>query len=435
VSILVINAGSSSVKCGVFDFETLEPVTRGLLDWGGRGERATVTLQHGSNCLLSEEIEAPDYRSAVIEMLARLREAHSKVTGSSLSVRAVGHRLIHGGEELREPVLINDSMKQKIRRTAHLAPLHIPPGLETIDALEAALPESPQIGLFDTAFFARMPPAAYLYPVPYEWYEQWGIRRFGFHGISHSYCTLRAAELLQERRAADEELPYLRHPAAALRQDAADTQDVFSSAARPKSALSRIVICHLGQGASATAVLDGDAVMNTMGFTPLEGLTMGTRSGTVDPGLLLHVQRQHQLTLNELDRILHKESGLLGLSGVSADFRKVEAAAADGHERALLALDVYAYRIRSAIGALAVSIGGLDALVFAGGIGENSSRLRTDVCRGLECLGVELDADQNESCEPDKDIASANSQARVLVIRTREEFMIARETRRLVMQS
>jgi len=400
VSILVINAGSSSVKFALFDFDTLEPIARGLLDWPGTASHATITLEPHLAEPVRKELDLPDYRSGVIEALKMLRETILGAGRSELAIRVVGHRLIHGGEEIRRPVLIDDETKKLIARFSHLAPLHIPAGLDAIAATEAALPGVPQVGLFDTAFFSDIPPAAYLYPVPYHWYQDWGIRRFGFHGTSHAYCTEQAAEL--------------------LRRDRADL---------------RLVICHLGQGGSATAVRNGVAVTNTMGFTPLEGFMMGTRSGTLDPGLLLYVQREHGLSVEQLDDILHHKSGLLGVSGLSSDFRQVEAAAARGHARAQLALDVYAYRVRAMVGALAVTIGGLDALVFTGGIGENSAWLRAEVCKGLECLGVELDGRHNADCRPDADVATPGAAARVLVIHTREDLMIARQARRLVSKS
>ncbi len=405
--VLVVNAGSSSVKFGLFDFQTLQPSARALLDWGGSSQRATLTItpcttgEHDSNSSKPTrcELDAPDYRTAVARGLELLCGTASGLHGDR-SVRVVGHRLIHGGEEIRQPVFIDATMKQTIRRFLHLAPLHIPAGLEAIEATEAALPGVPQVGLFDTAFFAHIPPCAYLYPVPYEWYTDWGIRRFGFHGTSHAYCTLRAHEMLGRG---------------------------------PKGV--RLVICHLGQGSSATAVAEGVAVTNTMGFTPLEGFMMGTRSGTVDPGIILYVQREKGLTVEQVDEILHHRSGLLGISGLSSDFRRVEQAAQQGHERSRLALEVYAYRVRTMIGALAVTLGGLDALVFTGGIGENSSWLRSEACRGLECLGVYLDAEKNLMTRPDDDVAKADSPARVLLIHTREDLMIAREARRLVLES
>jgi acetate kinase len=407
VSILVVNAGSSSVKFGLFDFETLAPAARALLDWAGSSHRATLTITPSAYAApglvpsvpTRSEIEAPDYRSAVTRALEVLCRPESGLAGIR-PIRVVGHRLIHGGEEIRKPVRIDAAMKKTICRFIHLAPLHIPAGLEAIEATETALPNVPQIGLFDTAFFADIPPYAYLYPVPYEWYTEWGVRRFGFHGTSHAYCAGRAHELLG------------RGPNGV-----------------------RLVICHLGQGSSATAVADGVAVTNTMGFTPLEGFMMGTRSGTVDPGILIYAQREKGLSVQQLDEVLHHKSGLLGISGLSSDFRRVELAAKEGHARARLALDVYAYRVRTMVGALVVTLGGLDGLVFTGGIGENSSWLRAEVCRGLECLGVRLDPSKNVSEKPDADVAAADSSARVLLIHTREDLMIAREARRLALET
>ncbi len=401
MSILVINAGSSSVKFALFCFEDLQPRARGLLDWAGEASQATVSLTPAdtesiTRAPISRQLHVPDYRSGVMAALELLEEAG--LVDQQSPIRVVGHRLIHGGEEIRRPVWIDAAMKEAIARYTHLAPLHIPAGLEAIAATETALPDVPQAGLFDTAFFAHVPPAAYLYPLPYQWYEDWGIRRFGFHGISHAYCTSRASEML-----------------------GSDQKGL------------RLVICHLGQGASATAVRDGVAVTNTMGFTPLEGFPMGSRSGTVDPGILLYVMREKGLSIDQLDGILHNESGLLGMSGVSSDFRQVETAAEQGHPRAQLALDVYTHRVRELIGSLTVTLGGIDALVFTGGIGENSSRLRADVCRGLECLGLHLDTTSNDRCHPDTDVATTDSAGRILVIHTREDLMIAREGRQLLL--
>ena len=404
MSILVVNAGSSTVKFGLFDFETLEPAGRAMLDWAGSSHRARfeLVLTPGKHAPPTQsfqgDLEAPNYRAAVEQALEHLGK-HLSGVGPARTIRVIGHRLIHGGEQIRCPVRIDDEMKKTIARFTHLAPLHIPAGLEAICATETVLPGILQIGVFDTAFFAHIPPYAYLYPVPYEWYSEWGIRRFGFHGTSHAYCTARATEML----------------------------------GRGPDGL-RLVICHLGQGSSATAVRDGVAVTNTMGFTPLEGFMMGTRSGTIDPGILLYVQREKGLSVQQLDEVLHHRSGLLGISGLSSDFRQVEQAARQGHARAQLALDMYAYRVRAMIGALAVTLGGVDALVFAGGIGENSRWLRAEVCRGLECLGVELDGGRNAVLDPDADLAAVGSRVRVLVIHTREDLMIAREARRLATQ-
>ncbi len=395
MSILVVNAGSSSVKFALFRLDGLVPTANALLDWHGQSNTASLTLSRSKGETETYQVDAADYRSGVANSLKIIRQAMSD--NAEPEIRLVGHRLIHGGEQFRGPVRIDAKMKETIAGFAPLAPLHIPPGLDAIAASETALPEATHVGVFDTAFFGELAPSIFLYPLPYEWYEQWGIRRFGYHGISHEYCSGRAVEML----------------------DNATDQ-------------TRMIICHLGQGASLTAVRGGVAVNNTMGFTPLEGLMMGTRSGTIDPAILLHVQREHGLSVDDIGDTLHKQSGLLGLSGVSSDFRKVEQAAASGHERAQLALSVYAHRIREQIGAYTVTLGGLDALVFTGGIGENSSGLRREVCRGLECVGVNLDSELNKAPHADCDISSEGTPVRILVIHTRENLLIARQAKELM---
>jgi acetate kinase len=390
MSIVVVNAGSSSIKFGLFDFETLASQVRGLLEWGDGDTEATLTLTPADGEATCHQIVASDHQEGVAAALRHLVSDHA-------AVRAVGHRLIHGGEELRRPVLIDDAVKKVISRYSDLAPLHIPAGLEAIAATEAALPGVPQVGLFDTGFFGDLPPAEYIYPVPYEWYQSWGIRRFGFHGISHAYCAARAEEMLAG----------------------------YASS-------SRLILCHLGQGCSVTAVRDGVARTNSLGYTSLDGLPMGTRCGSIDPGILLHVQRQHGLSLEDVSQALNKQSGLFGISGVSADLRKIEQAAALGNERAQLAIDVFVHRVRATIGSAAVTLGGVDALVFAGGIGENSPALRQAICRGLQCLGLALDPHANLNQGPDFDVATPDSQPRILLIHAREDLMIAKETRRLL---
>lgn len=393
MSILVVNAGSSSIKFGLFDFETLVASVRGTLEWREGDSEAELTLTRLDGETSSRRISAFDHHGAVAATI-------DLMVADRAMVRAVGHRLIHGGEEIREPVRIDDAVKKIITRYRDLAPLHIPAGLEAIAATEAALPGVPQAGIFDTGFFGQLSPAEYIYPVPYEWYQSWGIRRFGFHGISHAYCAARAAEMLAGYACSK-----------------------------------RLILCHLGQGCSAAGVRDGVAQTNSLGYTSLEGLPMGTRCGSIDPGVLLYVQRQRGMPLEELSEILHKRSGLLGISGLSADFRELEEAAAQGDERAQLAIDVFVHRIRATIGSVAVTLGGLDGLVFAGGIGENSPLLRSEICRGLECLGVELDHTANMTHGPDFDVATSDSRARILLIHAREDLMIARETQRLVRAS
>jgi acetate kinase len=362
-AVLVFNAGSSSLKFALFDA-------------GSEGEAA------------SGAFETPDPAAAVTQVLAKL---------PARRLTAVGHRVVHGGPEFSQGVRVGAGVRDAIGRLAEIAPLHNPRALAVLEAAERALPGVPQVAVFDTAFFAALPERARVYPLPWEWYEQWGVRRFGFHGLSHAYCAARAAELL----------------------------------GRPADGV-RLVTCHLGQGCSAAGVFAGAPVATTMGFTPLEGLMMGSRSGSFDPGILLYALHRQGLGAAELDEILNHASGLFGVSGVSADFREVEAAATRGHTRARLALDMYADRVRASIGALAVTLGGVDALVFSAGVGEHSASLRAAVCEGLECLGLHLDLAANARAVADAEVSAGGSRGRIFVLHTREELMIARETRRVL---
>ncbi len=397
MSILVINAGSSSLKFGLFDAEAMEPLASGLIDWTAQSGQAELVVRARGSEEIRSRVDVVDHRAAVVHALRCLAQTQDVGLGRGSTVAVVGHRVVHGGAVFRDSVRIDPEVKAAIGRLAELAPLHNPAALEAIEAAETALPGAPHVAVFDTGFFASLRPDAYVYPLPHEWYTDWGLRRFGFHGISHAYCAGRAAELLG------------RDPAGL-----------------------RLVICHLGNGCSAAAVRGGVALDTTMGYTPMEGLMMGTRSGSVDPGILLHVQRRRGLDAERLDDALNHRSGLLGVSGVSSDYRQVEAAARQGDERARLALDIFARRVRSAVGGLAVCMGGIDALVFTAGVGEHSASLRTAACAGLECLGLRLDPERNAACKPDDDVAHADSPARILAIQTREELMIAREARRLV---
>jgi acetate kinase len=371
MSVLVLNTGSSSLKFTLFDFPGETILAAGQVAWQPE----------------PRGVEAPGCRAAIGEILRQLRE---HLPG----IQCVGHRVVHGGDVFRESARVDPQALSAIQKLCKSAPLHNPLALDAIFAVEAALPHMPQVAVFDTAFFNTLPPAAYVYPTPYEWLTRWGVRRFGFHGISHAWAVGRAAEL----------------------------------AGAP--AEFRVVTCHLGNGCSVTASRAGRAVATSMGFTPMEGLMMGTRSGSIDPGVLLHVMREHGLSADDLDTALNRQSGLLGVSGLSGDFREIERAMNAGHERAALAFAMYADRARSAVGGMAVTLGGLDALVFTGGVGENSARLRAAVCKGLECLQVRLSAGLNESSPVDCDIAAPDSQARIFVIRSREDLLIARECRR-----
>ena len=392
-SVLVLNAGSSSLKFSLFDSAGAEPLAAGQVDWSGDARPAEFRVSWRGLATVREHIQAGGCAAASVHVLRVLSEGRD---AGPAAITAVGHRVVHGGTALTRSVRIDDPVKSEIARLAELAPLHNVPALEVIEATEKALPSVPQIAVFDTAFFDTLPASAYIYPVPFEWFERYGVRRFGFHGISHAYCAARAADLLER-----------------------DAENL------------RVVICHLGNGCSASAVRNGRAAATSMGFTPLDGLAMGTRPGTLDPGVLVYLQRRAGLTLDQLERALQRESGLLGVSGVSASYSEVEAAVRAGNERAGLALAIYQDRVRSTIGGFAAQLGGLDALVFTAGVGENAASLRAAVCRGLDFMGLRLDRRQNESCHPDCDIAAADSKARILVIHTREDLMIAREARRV----
>ena len=393
--ILVFNSGSSTLKFGCFDAETAAVLATGVIGWRG-GEPGGVVRDGNGVELLRHAISAGDHGKAVEQSLRALREVGIIREDGGGGIRAVGHRVVHGGTRFRASVIVDTNTKEAIEAMSVLAPLHNPAAIEVMNAAEASLGRTLQVAVFDTAFFADLPARSHVYPLPYAWYVDWGIRRFGFHGINHEYCSLRVAEL--------------------------------SSAER----ISNLVICHLGNGCSSSAVRDGRPVATTMGFTPLEGLMMGTRAGSVDPGILLHVQRYRGLGPGGILEALNEESGLLGVSGISRDYRDVERAAIEGDERAILALDLYADRVRSAIGGLAVTLGVVDALVFTGGVGENSATLRAAACDGLQCLDIHLDPEKNGASGQDREISAHRSRAKIWVVHAQEELMIARETRRVL---
>ena len=388
MSILVLNAGSSTLKFALFDAAARAELASGLVDWRGTHDAATLDFQTPGSPNLQSDKRISGYGEATDWILRSLAELRFEEP-----ITRVGHRVVHGGTEFRHSVLIDDRVCAALERIAELAPLHNPPALSTIAAARSALPSATHLAAFDTSFFADLPERGFLYPLPYEWYRQYGIRRFGFHGISHEWCAMRTAEMLG--RTGDPSL--------------------------------RIVSCHLGSGCSATAVRGSTPLATTMGFTPLEGLMMGTRSGSIDPGILCYLLEHHGFTAPELEHCLNHDSGLLGVSGVSADLRQIEQALAAGNERAQLALDMFCDRVRATIGALAVTLGGVDALVFTAGVGEHSATVRGQVCDGLQCLGLELDLQANLGTAGDCTIARSGSPGQILVLRTREEQMIARD--------
>lgn len=390
MSILVINAGSTSLKFGLFDDGAVRVLGRGSIDWAD-GHRESAHLRYTSQAggHRQERVSVPDNPTAARVAISSLDERHA--------IHAVGHRVVHGGAAFESSKRIDARIKAEMARLATLAPLHNPPALDAIDAAEALLTNVPQVAVFDTAFFARLPARAIHYPLPYDWHARWGIRRFGFHGISNTYCLEQASHLLN----------------------------------RPPGEL-RVVTCHLGGGCSVTAVDHGQPLATTMGFTPLEGLMMGTRSGSIDPGLLLHLETQCGLGSGSLSHALNYESGLLGISGISSDLAQIEVAARQGHERAQLAFEMFAERVLGAVGEMTARMGGMDVLVFTDRIGENSIALRQYVCERLGFMNLHMDPARNSANAADSLISTPSSKVSVLIIHTEEELMLAREVARIV---
>lgn len=401
MNVLLLNAGSSSLKCSLMRRGTGEVVAQALADWAGETTRYEYQCSGGP--VLHEQVPWRGQTQAVRRVLHDLEHVEPAAIVAEKDLLAVGHRVVHGGP-FTASVRITPEVQARIAQTVELAPLHNPSALEGMAAAQAELPHLPHIAVFDTAFHATLAEEAYVYPLPYAWYKEWGIRRYGFHGLSHAYCAQRATELLAQRG-----LP-----------------------TNKPATWPRLVICHLGHGCSAAAVAGGKSVDTTMGFTPLEGLMMATRCGNVDAGILLHVQQKYGLTAQQLDKALNRESGLRGITGFSADMREILAAAADGNARAALALAIYTRRIRQAVGAYAVTMGGIDALVFTAGVGEHASAIRESVCQGLQCLGLELDLQANLTSKPDADIATAASPGRILIIATREDVTMMREVEKVL---
>ena len=393
--ILVCNAGSSSFKFSFFDAEDEVLLAEGGIDWLRKPTR--LLFRQADRQEIREDLKLEKHADAVVRILEYLQAGQSAALDCLEDLRAVGHRIVHGGNRYSSAVLITAEVKRTIEELTELAPLHNPASLDGITAVEQALPKVPQVAAFDTAFHASLSEAARTYPVPKKWTREWGIRRYGFHGLSHSYCTGQAAKML----------------------------------GRPSL---RLVIAHLGNGASLSAVRDGICIDTSMGFTPMEGLMMATRSGTIDPGILIYLLRHKGLDVNALDQALNYESGLLGISGTSSDLRQLLSELPHNRD-ARLAVDVYVHRIVQTVGAMAATLGGIDALVFTAGVGEGSSEIRKRVCEKLKYLGLELDPAANETCKPDADIGTPASKARILIIATREDLTIMRETRRLVASS
>ena len=399
MNILVINAGSSSLKYQLFDTDSHSVLARGLCERIGLDGRVKHFVEGRADTI--KDLPLADHADAIRTVTELLVDPETGVVASLRDISAVGHRVVHGGEAFSKSVLITDEVMHAIEDCVPLAPLHNPPNLVGIRACAQVIEGVPQVAVFDTAFHQTMPPEAYFYALPYEYYEQLGIRRYGFHGTSHRYVSERAAAMLGK-----------------------NIKDL------------KIITCHLGNGSSITAVKGGQSVDTSMGFTPLEGVPMGTRSGVIDPAILEFLSEHKGLSLSEVTGILNKNSGMLGLSGVSSDFRDLHAAADDGNKRAALALDKFAYSIKQYIGAYVAVMNGVDALVFTAGVGENNPAMRRMVAGELNCLGLSLDQKKNESPgKGEQDLSTDDSKGRILLIPTNEELVIALDTELLVQQS
>ncbi len=388
-SLLLVNAGSSSLKVSLHLAASGERLASAHVDWSGKDASSKFVIREN---VQQHSVTFRDAGQALKETLPILLKEFS----TDVSLRGIAHRVVHGGD-ISSSSLIDDELMKKLVKLSTLAPLHNPPSIAAINSARERFPKTPQVAVFDTAFHRTMLPQAAQYAIPRHWTEDWGIKRYGFHGLSHAYCAKRAAELFGQ----------------------------------PLQQL-RLIICHLGHGCSASAVGGGRSLDTTMGFTPLEGLMMASRCGSIDAGAVLYAQEQHGLSTEEITKALNKESGLLGVSGLSADLRIVLREAENGSEAAQLAISMFCYRIQQAIAALMVPLDGADALVFTAGIGENSAAIRERVCLGLRCFGCSIDKPKNNSVQGDSEITGTDSKIRVFVITTREDLMMLGETKRVL---
>ncbi|MEG2018010.1 MAG: acetate kinase [Clostridium sp.] len=395
MKVLVINCGSSSLKYQLINMENEESLAQGLVERIGiEGSVLTQKVPGKDKYIIEQPME--DHKDAIKLVLGALVDGTHGVIASMDEISAVGHRVVHGGEKYAESVVINDEVMASLEECVKLAPLHNPANIIGINACKSLMPSTPMVAVFDTAFHQTMPKTSYIYPLPYELYENHGIRKYGFHGTSHKFVSTECAKMLGK-----------------------DIKDV------------KIITCHLGNGASLAAIKNGQCIDTSMGFTPLEGIAMGTRCGNIDPAIVTFLQKECNMSAAEVDNLMNKKSGVFGISGVSSDFRDIEDAAAQGNERAQLALDVFNYRVREMIGAYAAAMGGVDAVVFTAGLGENAIETRLDICKGLEFLGIELDAEKNNVRGKAREISKDGAKVKAFVIPTNEELVIARDTKAL----
>ena len=394
MKILVINAGSSSLKYQLIDMENESLLAKGLCERIGIDGRVTHKPQNGKP-VYEADVPFPTHKEAIEAVLEKLTSKEYGVVETMAEIGAVGHRVLHGGIEFTESCVVDDACEAAIKKCFPLGPLHNPANLMGIKACQAAMPGVPQVAVFDTSFGMSMTPEAYIYAIPYEYYENDSIRRYGFHGTSHRFVSARACEIMGKKG-------------------------------------TRVINCHLGNGSSVSASIDGKCVDTSMGLTPLEGLPMGTRSGNLDPAILQFIMNKYGYTADEMLNSLNKKSGVLGISGVGSDFRDLEKAAKEGNKRAQLALDKFAYEVRKYIGSYAAAMGGVDIITFTAGVGENGPDMRESICEGLGFLGVHVDHEKNQVRGKETDISAADSTVKVYVIPTNEELMIARDTLALV---
>jgi len=396
LKILVINCGSSSLKYQLFDMEDQSVLAKGLAERIGiEGSILTHKPTGKENAVFEQPMK--DHKDALKILMNALIDPVCGVISNMSEITAVGHRVVHAGEKFASSVMLTDEVVQALKDCIQLAPLHNPPNLMGIEACKAILPNVPMVGVFDTAFHQTMPAYAYIYPIPYEYYEKYGVRKYGFHGTSHRYVASRAAAMLNK-----------------------DIKEL------------KIITCHLGNGSSIAAVDGGESVETSMGFTPLDGLEMGTRCGTIDPAIVTFLMKEENLTVKEIDNILNKKSGVLGVSGVSSDFRDVETAANEGNKRAELALKIFTYRVRCTVAQYAAAMGGVDAVVFTAGIGENSKTIRAACLENLEFMGIKLDSKANDVRGKETYICTKDSKVAILLIPTDEELMIALDTKEII---
>jgi len=396
MKVLVINAGSSSLKYKLIDMNTEAVMAKGLCERIGiDGSKLSHTPADSDKVVIEKDM--PNHSVAIKMVLDALTDKDHGVIADMSEISAVGHRLVHGGEFFSGSVLITDEVKKAVEECNPLAPLHNPANLTGVAACEEAMPGVPNVGVFDTAFHQTMPAKAYMYGIPYEYYEKYKIRKYGFHGTSHNYVSHRVAEMM----------------------------------GKPIEEL-KIITCHLGNGSSIAAVDCGKVVDTSMGLTPLDGLVMGTRSGSIDPAIIKFLADNEGLTISEIDNILNKKSGVLGISGVSSDFRDLEAASADGNERATLALEMFFQSVKGYIGRYASIMGGVDVITFAGGVGENGPETRAAILSGHEFMGIKIDDAKNKTRGVEAEISTADSKVKVFVVPTDEELTIARDTKRII---